>query len=549
MTMHGGAGAQEEEEEEQEEMMQKLRSRATELLLKEDWNEYINLYSYFISTTSTFNGGSKLHKALPSAFSNRAEARLRIRDLPGALADCQRALDIEPSHVKALLCKGKTLLELHRYSQASETFQLVLSLQTHLSGNNEALREMIERSRKLEVQSKTGVFDISDWIMNGFGGSSPELAEYVGPVEVRRSIPGSGRGLFATKNIEAGTPLVITKAVVIGRGILPENDRESGVTARLVLWKDFVDKVLDVGRKCKRTLRLMYTLFNGEDDESELQVPEMALFNPNEKSKMVAMDEEVEELLLDVERILKVLDVNCLMEDAACARVLGKKSGYSGVGLWILPSFVNHSCSPNARRLHIGDRVIVHASRDVKAGEEIVFAYFDVLAPVKKRKEMSKRWGFECRCERCRFEEEVFLFKEELRKMDVRMESGFDAGEVVVGLEEGMKRWMVSKAKERGFLRASLFAAYADVYKSDKMMRRLGKRIPTEISVAENMAGAVGGDERTMKMVLERLKKKRKSIASDQNVIEMEKALKLGKGVYGKVMKKQSMKLLFELHT
>ncbi|KAM0936189.1 putative [histone H3]-lysine(4) N-trimethyltransferase chromatin remodeling SET family [Dioscorea sansibarensis] len=547
--MHGGTGAQEEEEE--EEMLQQLRSRATELLLKEEWNDYINLYSHFISTTSTstatFNGGSKLHKALPSAFSNRAEARLRIRDLPGALADCQRALDIEPNYVKALLCKGKTLLELHRYSQASETFQLVLSLQTHLSGNNEALRELIERSRKLEVQSKTGVLDISDWIINGLGGSSPELAEYVGPVEVRRSMPSSGRGLFATKNIEAGTPLVITKAVVIGRGILPENDRESGVTARLVLWKDFVDKVLDVGRKCKRTLRLMYTLFNGEDDESELQVPEMALFNPNEKTKMVAMEEE-EELFLDVERILKVLDVNCLMEDAECARVLGKKSGYSGVGLWILPSFVNHSCSPNARRLHIGDTVIVHASRDVKAGEEIVFAYFDVLAPVKKRKEMSKRWGFECRCERCRFEEEV-LFKEEMRKMEVSMENGLDAGEVVVGLEEGMKKWMVSKAKEKGLLRASFFAAYADVYKSDKMMRRWGKRIPTELSFAESMAGAVGGDERVMKMVLERLKKKRKSIASDHSVIEMEKALKLGKGVYGKVMKKQSMKLLFELHT
>ncbi|KAJ0988535.1 hypothetical protein J5N97_006891 [Dioscorea zingiberensis] len=535
--MNGG------EESQEEMMMQQLRSRATELLLREEWKEYINLYTHFISI-STSNGGSKRHKALPSALSNRAEARLRIRDHPGALEDCRLALDIEPGHVKALLCQGKTLLELHRYAQASETFQQVLNLQAHSLGNHETLRELLERSRKLEAQSKTGVLDLSDWIMNGFRGSSPELAEYVGPVEVRRSMAGFGRGLFATKNIEAGTPLVITKAVVIGRGILPVNGRESGETARLVLWKDFVDKVLDVARKCKRTLRLIYTLSTGENDEGELQqVPEMSLFNPNEEEKSFTLDDKE----VDVGRILKVLDVNCLMEDAVCAKVLGKKSGYSGVGLWILPSFVNHSCSPNARRLHIGDRVVVHASRDVKAGEEIVFAYFDVFVPVKKRKEMSKRWGFQCRCERCRFEEEAW-FHEEMGKMEVSMERGFNAGEVVVGLEEGMKRWMVMKAKERGFLRASFFAAYAHVYESDKLMKQWVRRIPTELSFAESILGAVGGDERVMKLVIERLKKKGKVMGSDYGVIEKEKALKFGKGVFGKVMKKQNMRLLFELY-
>jgi hypothetical protein len=40
------------------------------------------------------------------------------------------------------------------------------------------------------------------------------------------------------------------------------------------------------------------------------------------------------------------------------------------VGLWVLASFIHHSCSPN---LHVGDYVIVHTSRDVKAGEEITF--------------------------------------------------------------------------------------------------------------------------------------------------------------------------------
>jgi len=79
--------------------------------------------------------------------------------------------------------------------------------------------------------------------------------------------------------------------------------------------------------------------------------------------------------------LLAILDVNSLTEDAVSANVLRKNSDCYGVGLWLLPSFVNHSCCPNARRLHVGDYLIVHASRDLKAGEEITFAYLDPLSP------------------------------------------------------------------------------------------------------------------------------------------------------------------------
>ncbi|PKU62595.1 hypothetical protein MA16_Dca027659 [Dendrobium catenatum] len=69
--------------------MLKLRSTATELLLKEDWNEYINLYSRFISRchfpqTSPNDDDddcTNLRQTLCSALSNRAEAYSKLRDL------------------------------------------------------------------------------------------------------------------------------------------------------------------------------------------------------------------------------------------------------------------------------------------------------------------------------------------------------------------------------------------------------------------------------------------------------------------------------------
>ena len=245
-----------------EEQLHQLRSKATELLFREDWEQYINLYTHFISLCNHHlsqapESSTNLHKSLSLALSNRAEARYKLKDLSSALRDCNQALEIDPTHLKILTCKGKVLLDLDRYAQAYECFQRALSV-----NKSEALVELLDRSKKLDAQSRTGQIDLSDWLLNGFNGKSPDLAEYVGPVEIRMSDNGR-RGLFATKTIEAGTPLVITKAVVLGRGILPEFSDESGTNnAQMVMWKDFEDRILDAAEKCSRTLCLILHVVN-----------------------------------------------------------------------------------------------------------------------------------------------------------------------------------------------------------------------------------------------------------------------------------------------
>ncbi|RZS24909.1 hypothetical protein BHM03_00058038 [Ensete ventricosum] len=523
-----------------EEHLQQLRSKATELLLREDWNEYINLYSRFISlcrshllAAGSGAASDHLHKTLCLALSHRAEARFRSRDLPGALEDCDNALDLDPTHLKSLLCKAKVFLELDRYSSASECLKLALASRPS-GGAADVVRELLVRCRKLEAQSRTGSFDLSDWILNGFSEKCPDLAEYIGPVEIRRSTNG-GRGLFATKNVEAGTPLVVTRAVVVRRGILPESSDRHGESARMVMWKDFIDKILDVAEKCSRTLCLIYHL-SAATEQGELDVPDIGLFKPEAAEELFVLKSKKP----DVGRILKVLDVNCLREEGFSAGIHGNHSNYVGVGLWILPSFVNHSCSPNARRLHVGDWVVVHASRDVKAGEEITFAYFDVLLPLDDRRAMAKVWGFECSCERCRLEESV-RFRQELRELEMVMKSGTNLDGVAVRLEEGMSRWAV-KGKAKGFLRASFWPAYSGVYESERLTRRCGRRIPAVSMAVQSVSEAVGGDERILRALLRRLKR-----GGGGDVMEMDKAMRLGRGTFGKIMKKAAMKALFEL--
>ncbi|WCJ22208.1 SET domain protein 35 [Euphorbia peplus] len=514
-----------------EEQMQSLRSKANELLLREEWQESVQVYTQFINLCQNQtlqhhpnpNSLLKIQKSLCLALSNRAEALSRLRELNKALEDCDQALKIESNHFKSLLCKGRILLCLNRYSLALDCFRIAL-LDSQANGNHEMLNEYVEKCKKLEFQSRTGAFDLSDWVLSRFRGKSPELAEYIGPVQIRKS-EFSGRGLFALKNVDSGTLLLVNKAIATERCILGGED--SGENAQLVMWKNFIDEVVKSTKKCGRIRDWINALSTGED-EDKLEVPEMSLFKPDGDVVSLPNDQD-----LDMARLMSILDVNSLVEDSISSKVIGKNSDLYGVGLWILASFINHSCNPNSRRLHIGDYVLVHASRDVKAGEEITFPYFDVLSPLVKRKEKLKQWGFDCHCKRCKFEEEMSM-KQEMNDIEMGLERGVvDIGGAVFGVEEGMKRMMV-RGKQKGYLRASFWGVYGEVYGSEKAMKRWGRRIPAVEVVVDSVGEATGSDERVVKVLMEGLKR------SENGGSEMmERVIRHGRGIYGKVVKKQ----------
>lgn len=521
-------------EEEEEGRIQNLRSKATDLLLREEYKDSIQAYSQIINlcqkTISIKNPDlTRIPKTLCLAYSNRAEARARLSHFTEAFADCEEALKIEKSHFKTLLCKGKILLNLNRYSAALNCFKEA-SLDSQASENSDLVNGLLLKSKKLESLSRSGAFDVSDWVLSGFRGKIPELGEYIGGVEVKKS-KISGCGLFATKNVESGALLFVTKVVAVDRAIMPQ---DSGENAHLVIWKNFIDKVMELSSKCGGIHGLISNLSAGEDEEA-MVVPDIGIFRPESEVYNDSSSSSGEKL--DKGRLLSILDVNSILEDTISAKVLGKNADYQGVGLWILASLINHSCDPNVRRVHIGDYMVVHAARDLKAGEELCFAYFDVLLPLNNRREMANNWGFRCKCKRCKFEESV-VYKQEMREIEMALGKGVvDMGNVVYRLEELMRR-LVVRGKGKGHLRASFWEAYSRVFGSEKMMRKWGRKIPTAEIVVDSVFDAVGSDERILKVFLEGLRRG----SGINGVVEMEKAVKLGRGIYGKVMKKQALR-------
>ena len=78
-------------------------------------------------------------------------------------------------------------------------------------------------------------------------------------------------------------------------------------------------------------------------------------------------------------------------------------------GLYVKTSYVNHSCYSNARRSFIGDVLILRATRNIPAGQEISFWYASPKADqdFDTTQEKLQNWDFQCSCEICSHDRET----------------------------------------------------------------------------------------------------------------------------------------------
>ncbi|XP_060048091.1 histone-lysine N-methyltransferase SMYD3 [Erinaceus europaeus] len=73
-----------------------------------------------------------------------------------------------------------------------------------------------------------------------------------------------------------------------------------------------------------------------------------------------------------------------------------------GVGIYPSMSLLNHSCDPNCCIVFSGPHLLLHAVRDIKAGDELTICYLDMLMTSEgRRKQLRDQYCFECDCFRC----------------------------------------------------------------------------------------------------------------------------------------------------
>ena len=117
-----------------------------------------------------------------------ADARARLGDAAGGLADCDAALAAEPAHPGALLSKGALLRGLGLYAAAADCFRAAALASGGGAAADDA-RELAEQCRRLEAQARSGVVDLSEWVLRAR--------------RVRREVPGSSR----VRRVRGGAPV------------------------------------------------------------------------------------------------------------------------------------------------------------------------------------------------------------------------------------------------------------------------------------------------------------------------------------------------------
>ena len=77
----------------------------------------------------------------------------------------------------------------------------------------------------------------------------------------------------------------------------------------------------------------------------------------------------------------------------------------ASTGLWILVSYMNHSCVSNTKKEYLADLMVLRATRPILSSEEITHSYDETSDYDERSAALMKTWGFKCNCALCIAEE------------------------------------------------------------------------------------------------------------------------------------------------
>ena len=142
---------------------------------------------------------------------NRCYARISLQAFDAALADAKAVLDLSPGNEKALFRAARAVYGLRRWKE-SEQYLVALK---QLYPNNTAADSDLKRCRE-RFEEENGRYDFAGMMEEALAKlPSPDMdrATYVGPIDIRQcAIESHGRGLFTTKDVNAGELLLCEKA-------------------------------------------------------------------------------------------------------------------------------------------------------------------------------------------------------------------------------------------------------------------------------------------------------------------------------------------------
>jgi tetratricopeptide (TPR) repeat protein len=311
---------------------------------------------------------------------NKSAAFLRLGRFFEARQAVERAMADQSSLVNTdPRLKHKALFRLGQAAYGLRDWEKAIQINSQLT--DDASRHSLEQSRLRLSEARTGSYD-----MEALGKSMGlivyhDVADFVGDVVIAQ-IPGKGRGLRTTRGVPAGTLLLASKAFATGN---PRKWAEKNITLLTFnVSRNETTKAADA----HLYVNMIYALRNNPHRTSELYQLYADGFP----------QVELPDGMIDPGRIKAIIDSNSFAIENEFDRQ-AQEATMDTSGVWILPSFINHSCVDNARRCFYGDLLMVRAIKDLRAGEEVLISYCPGTAEVRQNR--MRWWQINCDCPWC----------------------------------------------------------------------------------------------------------------------------------------------------
>lgn len=357
-------------------------------------------------------------------YSNRSAANLSIDRWYQAFKDAEISAKLDPKNQKAYYRMGKALYNMRQFEQAVNAFSKCLEVDDKIK---EAYDEL-DRAKKRVEESETGKYSLKS-IMEQFkkGMLRFDVADYVSDEIEIVDMGKRGKGVRAKVEIKKGTLLVGSKAVSISftsdspPNIITINQltRKIDEPAQTQALSGLISRVQNDPYAAKQ----IYDLYPG----------------PN-----VDRNQKLEEGIVDVSRVEGIKTFNSFQSDHFSLEQRENDKNQKNSGVWVYPSYFNHSCLSNATRFFHGDFVLIYANHDINKGEEITLSY----APndsFNKKEEILQHFGLKCDCKMCELDRNDKFLKQREAILQENMEPikklmKFDSGESKVKLNDKLKK-------------------------------------------------------------------------------------------------------------
>eukprot|EP00546_Thalassionema_frauenfeldii_P010104 CAMPEP_0178928772 /NCGR_PEP_ID=MMETSP0786-20121207/20129_1 /TAXON_ID=186022 /ORGANISM="Thalassionema frauenfeldii, Strain CCMP 1798" /LENGTH=801 /DNA_ID=CAMNT_0020604753 /DNA_START=885 /DNA_END=3287 /DNA_ORIENTATION=+ len=420
-----------------------LREKGNQAFTNGNLKSAINYYNRALEHPSIDEDKNREDKI--ACLSNRAEVNLREERWEEAINDAKDVLLMQKDHAKG---KFRLARGLSRSDQSKEALKLSQELLSQGSQDSCSVQRFVtECTRLASEEGGTYNYDGMRKAARTTREKIPFHADFTSPliaVGVNIQCPSgvSYRGCKALVDIQEGTLVMASKALAFRERDTSEMRVEYN-TYETTMEKNsgihLVEQIVRKVWKCPSFGKKLYSLDAGDylediqpHDLNKINLPRIrAILNSNSFAQV----NESHLLSLQWKKFQQTMKAGVSIPESESETDFTDLT--NGSGLWLNPSMINHSCSPNCTWSQIGDHMFITTTKAIKKDEELCILYASLYdTTFEERKECFAKWvkpnvGFECACDHC----QLLRTNNILRKLTAEVEKAYSQAAQIVTLQ------------------------------------------------------------------------------------------------------------------